>query len=114
MEFNIDLSEKQMNQIQLYCNILLEWNKRINLTSIIDEKEIIIKHIIDSLSVWNDNMYSKGGKMIDVGTGAGFPGIPLKIFCPELQVTLLDSLGKRVRFLQEVVGTLGLEQVDCI
>ena len=113
-EFDIDLTGEQLDKFDLYCNILLKWNKKINLTRIIEPKEIAVKHIIDSLSVWKVHRFPEDGKIIDVGTGAGFPGIPLKILCPSLNVVLLDSLGKRVRFLQEVTHALGLARVECI
>ena len=112
IEFNIDLSEKQMNQIQLYCNILLEWNKKINLTAITEPKEIIIKHFIDSLTI---NKYiNTGEKLVDIGTGAGFPGIPIKIIRDDIQVVLVDSLNKRINFLNNVIEELDLKNINTV
>jgi 16S rRNA (guanine527-N7)-methyltransferase len=109
-KFNIRLSQEQIDSFSLYADMLVEWNKKINLTAITDEEGIVIKHFLDSLSVFP---YIPGDtiKLIDVGTGAGFPGIPLKIANDGLNVTLLDSLKKRVLFLKEVIDTLKLENI---
>ncbi len=112
-KINVELSKKQINQFMRYKDMLLEWNEKMNLTAITDEKEIILKHFVDSL-IFCDNYYMGGRKIIDVGTGAGFPGLPIKIACPETKITLLDSLNKRVNFLNEVVKELGLENVECV
>mgnify|MGYP005783563275 FL=1 len=93
-------------------NMLIEWNKKINLTAIIEPKEIILKHFIDSLTILkyvNDNE-----KMLDVGTGAGFPGIPIKIMNENVEITLLDSLNKRINFLNEVINKLKLKNISAI
>ena len=100
--FNISLSEEQVDKFFRYKNILKEWNEKINLTAIEEDKEIIIKHFIDSLSIL-PFIKDEGTKLIDVGTGAGFPGIPVKIARETIEVTLLDSLDKRVKFLNEVI-----------
>ncbi len=99
-----ELTEQQIDQFNTYMELLKEWNQKINLTAIEEDREIIIKHFIDSLSILP---YIKNGrlKLVDIGTGAGFPGIPLKISNPFLEVTLLDSLDKRVKFLNEVISS---------
>ena len=111
-KLDINLSEIQVNQFYNYMNLLLEWNKVMNLTGITDPKEIIIKHFIDSLTVINkiDNKNT----IIDVGTGAGFPGIPIKIIFPETKVVLLDSLNKRINFLNEVIEKLKLKSIETV
>lgn len=113
-EFGVELTEKQLQQFDRYFELLVEWNEKMNLTAITEPQEVAIKHMIDSLSAWDDERMKNVKSMIDVGTGAGFPGIPLKIYKPELKLTLLDSLNKRVKFLQTVVDELGLENVECI
>lgn len=108
----IEVNENQINMFYEYMNLLLEWNERINLTAITDEKEIIVKHFIDSILVLE---YIKDGSyVIDIGTGAGFPGIPLKIMNQSYNLTLLDSLNKRTIFLQDVVNKLKLKNVTII
>ena len=111
-ELNIELSETQLNQFYKYMNILIKWNKVMNLTGITDPEEIIIKHFVDSLTVLNK--VDKKDSIIDVGTGAGFPGIPIKIAFPETEVVLLDSLNKRIKFLNEVIEQLQLENIETI
>ena len=93
-------------------NLMLEWNKKINLTSITDEEDIIIKHFVDSLSI---NKYlSKNKNVMDVGTGAGFPGIPLKIFNEDIEFILVDSLNKRINFLEEVKQALNINKLELV
>lgn len=111
-ELNIDLSEVQLKQFYDYMNILTEWNKVMNLTAITEPNEIIIKHFVDSLTVLDK--IDKNGTIIDVGTGAGFPGIPIKIACPSVKVVLLDSLNKRINFLNEVIDKLKLENIEAV
>ena len=113
-KYGINLSEKQLEQFEKYFQLLIEWNEMINLAAITDPKEVAIKHMIDSLSCWNEELFDENIKVIDVGTGAGFPGIPLKIFKPGIKLTLLDSLNKRIVFLRTVVDELGLKNVECI
>lgn len=108
-ELNINLSENQLEQFYDYMNILTEWNKVMNLTAITEPKEIIIKHFVDSLTVLNK--IDKKATIIDVGTGAGLPGIPIKIACPSVKVVLLDSLNKRINFLNEVISKLELKDI---
>lgn len=112
-EFNIYLDEKQIHQFCKYYEILMEWNSFINLTSITEFNEILKKHFVDSLSLIKavPDLAEKKYNLIDVGTGAGFPGIPLKIVFSDLKITLLDSLNKRVQFLNEVVNQLNLENI---
>lgn len=109
----ITLTEKQKEQFERYFEMLIEKNKVMNLTAITERDEVELKHFIDSLALGEYfDLSRKGLKLIDVGTGAGFPGIPLKIVYPNLNVTLFDSLNKRVKFLQEVIDELGLDAVD--
>lgn len=112
-KINVELDEGQIKQFMDYKDMLLDWNERMNLTAITDEREIMLKHFADCLVICSDlDMSSK--KVIDVGTGAGFPGVPVKIACPGVKMTLLDSLNKRINFLKELTANLGLEDVDCI
>ncbi len=111
-ELNIELDEKQIIKFYRYMELLLEWNEKINLTAIIDPKEIILKHFADSLTI--SKHIKKNAKVIDVGTGAGFPGIPLKIYREDIEVTLLDSLNKRISFLNEVIEKLELAKIDAV
>lgn len=111
-KINILLNEEQIEKFYKYMNLLIEWNKKINLTAIIEPKEIILKHFIDSLTI---NKYIKdNSKIADVGTGAGFPGIPLKIIRPDIQLVLVDSLNKRINFLNEVIEQLNLKNIETI
>lgn len=113
-KLNIFLEEEQINQFYKYMNILIEWNKNINLTAITDPKEVILKHFIDSIYVLKNIEISSNSSVIDIGTGAGFPGIPLKIVRKDLNVTLLDSLNKRIMFLDNVINNLGLKDISTI
>ena len=111
-ELDLMLNNKQIEDFYYYMNELIEWNKNINLTAITEEKEIIQKHFIDSLTIIK---YLKNNdKIIDVGTGAGFPGIPLKISNETLDITLLDSLNKRILFLNNVIEKLKLNNIRTI
>ncbi len=108
-KFNIELTDEQINKFNIYCNMLIEWNSKMNLTAIKEPTEIAVKHFVDSCSVLNYVKIKKNAKVIDIGTGAGFPGIPLKILRDDLDITLLDSLNKRLVFLNEVAKELNLE-----
>ncbi len=109
---DIDITDKQVEKFFSYMNLLIEWNQKINLTTIIEPKEIIIKHFVDCGTILK---YLKDGEnIIDIGTGAGFPGIPVKILNENLNVTLVDSLNKRINFLSEVCNALNLENVQLI
>ncbi len=110
----IKLTEKQQNQFLRYYELLTEWNKVMNLTSITDYDEVCEKHFVDSLCIVKVLDLTHVDNLIDIGTGAGFPGIPLKIVFPHLKITLLDSLNKRIRFLQAVTEELGLEEVETL
>lgn len=113
-EYGLELTSDQISAFNRYYELLVEWNEKINLTAITEPREVAIKHIVDSLSCYQKELFTGQVSLIDVGTGAGFPGLPLKIFCPELKLTLLDSLNKRVKFLQLVVDELGLKDVEVI
>lgn len=110
----IDLSEKQLLQFEKYYELLTEWNSFMNLTAITEHEEVLKKHFLDSLSIAKAVKMEDIHTVMDIGTGAGFPGIPLKISYPHLKVVLLDSLGKRVKFLNHVINELGLEDISAI
>lgn len=109
---NVDITEEQANNLEMYKTLLLEWNEKMNLTAITDEYEIIIKHFVDCLEC--TKVIKEEEKIIDVGTGAGFPGMVLAIYYKDKKFTLLDALNKRLIFLQEVVNTLKLDNVEII
>lgn len=117
-KLNIELNEKQIEQFQIYYEMLVETNKVMNLTAITELDEVITKHFVDSIVlayVYSDICdESKKMKVLDLGTGAGFPGIPLKIAFPHLNITLMDSLNKRVKFLQSVINELDLENIIAV
>lgn len=107
-----NLSKDQLEKFKVYYKSLIEWNEKINLTAITDESEVITKHFADSLTILK--YIKNNSKIIDVGTGAGFPGIPLKIANESLKITLLDSLNKRILFLDEVIKELNLKDINTI
>lgn len=108
-EHHIALSGEQLKMLDQYADLLVEWNEKMNLTAITDPEGILIKHFLDSLLPFSLLDLPQGASLIDVGTGAGFPAIPLKIWRPDLKITLLDSLKKRLTFLEAVLSACGLK-----
>ena len=102
-DIDVQIDDIALERFEKYMNLVIEWNEKINLTAITDRQEFIVKHFYDSISLLSCADIKKGAKVIDVGTGAGFPGIPLKIVRPDIQLTLLDSLNKRIVFISDVV-----------
>ncbi len=111
-KINIELDKNQIEKFYKYMELLIEWNEKINLTAITNRKDILVKHFIDSLTI--QRYLGNAVNIIDVGTGAGFPGIPIKIINPNLKVVLVDSLNKRINFLQEVIKKLNLDNIEVI
>ncbi|NLI92882.1 MAG: 16S rRNA (guanine(527)-N(7))-methyltransferase RsmG [Peptococcaceae bacterium] len=113
--FNLELTEAQLSKFLRYTHLLLDWNQRVNLTAIIEPAEIMIKHFLDSMVFvrWIKNVYPQHTLSLgDLGTGAGFPGIPVKILLPEVHVILIDALAKRVNFLDTVINELELSNIQ--
>jgi 16S rRNA (guanine527-N7)-methyltransferase len=110
--FDIELDDKAVEAFDLYLKELLKWNRKINLTAIRTEKGVVLKHFLDSLSILP--LLPKPSSLLDVGSGPGFPGIPLKIVAPSLDVTLIDSVRKKVDFQRHVIRTLGLKGIETI
>ncbi len=108
----VEISQLQLDQLETYAKLLVEWNEKINLTAITDTKGIAVKHFLDSISAICTGKIGK--KVIDVGTGAGFPGLVLKIMKPEIELTLLDSLNKRINFLRAVCDELNIDGVEFV
>lgn len=113
-QMGVSLGEEQTQQFMTYLSLLLEWNEKMNLTAITEPREVVLKHFADCLSLVPWVEWKRGMRVIDVGTGAGFPGIPVKLVRPEIELTLLDSLQKRIGFLREVGAELGLEGVEYV
>ncbi len=113
-ELNLELTEKQVEQFAKYSDMLVETNKVMNLTSITDETEIVLKHFADSVSLLKEYNIPEDATIIDVGCGAGFPSMPLKFVMPNNHFTLVDSLNKRINFLESVVGELGVEKIELV
>ncbi|HHV28522.1 16S rRNA (guanine(527)-N(7))-methyltransferase RsmG [Acetivibrio mesophilus] len=111
--FGVDLNEEQVDKFFTYKDVLKEWNSKMNLTAIEDDREIILKHFIDSISIC-PIIKDKKSTLIDVGTGAGFPGIPVKIAFPDIKIKLMDSLEKRTKFLDEVIEKLSLKEISAV
>jgi 16S rRNA (guanine527-N7)-methyltransferase len=113
-ELNINLDDSKLNQLDLYYHLIIEWNNKINLTAITDEKQVYLKHFYDSLTLIKEIDLNKNLKICDIGTGAGFPGIVLKIVFPKLNITLVDALNKRIKFLNIVIEKLDLKNIETI
>ena len=110
----IEVNADKLNLLDRYYELLVEWNEKINLTAITEKKQVYLKHFYDSLTLVKVIDFSNEETFLDVGTGAGFPGIVIKIFFPHLKVTLLDSLNKRIKFLECVIHELGLKDIECV
>lgn len=113
-KLNIDLTENMLEQLNRYYELLVEWNEKINLTAITEENEVYLKHFYDSLTLCKVIDLNAEESLCDIGTGAGFPGIVLKICFPHLKLTLVDALNKRINFLKLVCDDLGLSDVECV
>lgn len=113
-KLNIIITLEQLNQLDKYYELLIEWNNKINLTRIIKKKEVFLKHFYDSITLIKAIDLNKELEVCDIGTGAGFPGIVLKIMFPNLKITLVDALNKRVEFLKIVIKELNLKQIEVI
>ena len=113
-KLGITISEEQYKQLELFYDLLIEWNNKINLTGITVKEDVYLKHFYDSLTLFRDIELNKEISICDVGTGAGFPGIVLKIVFPNLKITLIDSLNKRIVYLNEVINKLGLKDIEAI
>lgn len=113
-EYGITLAVDQVVAMDTYYQLLLEWNEKMNLTAITEPQEVAVKHMVDSLSCYRSELFTPGVSLIDVGTGAGFPGLPLKIFQKDIKLTLMDSLNKRLNFLRQVIDELKLEGVNTV
>lgn len=112
LHYGINLDDNMIERFMIYKNLLQEWNEKINLTAIVEDEKIIIKHFIDSLTI--EKYIPRNARIIDVGTGAGFPGIPIKIVREDVSVTLLDSLNKRIKFLDEIIDKCRLTNIFTI
>lgn len=113
-DVDLQFSREQYEKFIIYMKLLQEWNEKINLTAIVDDEEIIKKHFIDSMKAFKRDEFKKANTLIDVGTGAGFPGLPISIMRNDISVTLLDSLNKRINFLNTVINELGLSNITTI
>ncbi|WP_251862171.1 16S rRNA (guanine(527)-N(7))-methyltransferase RsmG [Clostridium sp. Marseille-Q2269] len=113
-DVNLEFDEKKYNQFMSYKNLIQEWNKKINLTAIVEDEKIIKKHFIDCIKIFKATPIAGAKRLIDIGTGAGFPGIPIKVLKEDIEVTLLDSLQKRINFLNIVIGDLKLKNIHCL
>ena len=111
---NVELTDKQAGQLMRYKELLVEWNEKMNLTAITEDMEVITKHFLDCLTVQSSIDLAQVKSLVDVGTGAGFPGLVLKIAFPNVHITLIDSLNKRLKFLQHVIDELGLTGIECV
>ncbi|MEW9699624.1 16S rRNA (guanine(527)-N(7))-methyltransferase RsmG [Paenibacillus sp. SI8] len=114
LEHDISLSAEQLQQFELYYKTLVEWNEKMNLTAITEREQVYMKHFYDSLSLSFFYSMDQVNSLADIGSGAGFPSIPLKIVFPHIKITIVDSLNKRILFLRELVGLLGLNDTECV
>ena len=112
--FGLELSDVQLEQYRTYFQWLVEWNEKMNLTAITDEEGVYFKHFYDSMTLLSVPQFRREGTLLDVGAGAGFPSLPVKIAAPDLNVTILDSLNKRIGFLNELVAALGLTNTKAV
>lgn len=113
-EINIDINDEQLKQLELYYELLIEWNEKINLTRITEKEDVYLKHFFDSATINKIINLNDIETFCDLGTGAGFPGIVIKILFPNINITLVDSLNKRIIFLNEVIKQLGLKKINTI
>ena len=113
-KINIDIKNEELNKLEKFYHLMIEWNKKINLTRITEEKEVYLKHFYDSLTLNKVVDLKKIKTLCDVGTGAGFPGIVLKIIFPDIKITLIDSLQKRVNYLNTIIKVLELNNIEAI
>ena len=113
-KIGIEVTENKLNQLEIYYNMLIEYNKVMNLTGITDKNEVYLKHFYDSLTICKIIDLNNEETLCDIGTGAGFPGIVLKIFFPNLKITLVDSLNKRINFLNDVINKLNLKKIETV
>lgn len=113
-KINIELTQKQLDQLERYYELLVEWNEKINLTNITEKEQVYLKHFYDSLTISKVIDFNNIDNLCDIGTGAGFPGLVLKIIFPNLKVTLVDSLNKRINFLNEVINELNLNEITTV
>lgn len=113
-ELDVTLTQEQLNQLEKYYELLIEWNKKINLTRIVEKKDVYLKHFYDSITLIKAIDLTKEQELCDIGTGAGFPGIVLKIVFPNLNITLVDALNKRIEFLKLVIKELNLKNIAAI
>lgn len=111
-KINIKITDEQVEQLYKYMNLLIEWNEKINLTAIIEPEDIILKHFVDSLTIANE--IPENAIVADIGTGAGFPGLPIKILKPQTEMFLIDSLNKRIKFLDQVINENELKKIYTI
>ncbi len=114
LELGVELNQEKLSKFSRYKGLLKEWNEKINITTITDDIEIDQKHFLDSITPFTTGLFNGNKRVIDIGTGGGFPGIPLKIVNEDLQFTLLDSLNKRIIFLNEVIKDLNLKDIEAV
>lgn len=114
IEYGLPVDDNKLNQFNRYYDLLIEWNEKMNLTAITEYEDVLMKHFLDSVSIIKAVDLNSVTSIIDIGTGAGFPGIPIKIMFPHISITLLDSLNKRINFLNEVIEQLELSDVNTI